>query len=176
MSTNPDDLPDGDDQGDQDDGDEEEAPRQSGRNFRRQLEADREALKAENAQLKRDAAFARVLGQASSAPAAKWLMKGYDGELTDEAIRQAATEAQILAVPAPASPSGTVGAAPPLDVAAYQRMAALSSPAHGATGAAPDLKDLLAQAALIPGEVQRTERIMSLMEQGFPGSTAWSSQ
>ena len=62
-------------------------------------------LEAENATLREQAASAseaaRKLafveaGVDPSLPVAKYFMKGYDGELTPEAIRQAAIEAQII--------------------------------------------------------------------------------
>lgn len=75
----------------------------SGRNPLRermkQLEAENAALRQEkesNAEAARKLAFVEA-GVDPSLPVAKYFMKGYDGEMTPEAIRQAAIEAQIIA-------------------------------------------------------------------------------
>jgi hypothetical protein len=60
-----------------------------------QLEADR----AEAAQAKRELAFLKA-GVNPDDPAAKWFAKGYDGELTTEAIKAAATEARLISASA----------------------------------------------------------------------------
>jgi hypothetical protein len=74
----------------------------SGRNPLRermkQLEAENAALKAkaeEASAAARKLAFVEA-GVDPSLPVAKYFMKGYDGELTADAIRQAAIEAQII--------------------------------------------------------------------------------
>lgn len=74
----------------------------SGRNPLRermkQLEAENAALREQAAsasEAARKLAFVEA-GVDPSLPVAKYFMKGYDGELTPEAIRQAAIEAQIL--------------------------------------------------------------------------------
>jgi hypothetical protein len=74
----------------------------SGRNPLRermkQLEAENAALKAkaeEASAAARKLAFVEA-GIDPSLPVAKYFMKGYDGELSAEAIRQAAIEAQII--------------------------------------------------------------------------------
>ena len=64
----------------------------------KQLEAENAALRereASNAEAARKLAFVEA-GVDPSLPVAKYFMKGYDGELTPEAIRQAAIEAQII--------------------------------------------------------------------------------
>jgi hypothetical protein len=64
----------------------------------RQLEAENAAWKAKAeaaAEAERKLAFVEA-GVDPSLPVAKYFMKGYDGELTPEAIRQAAIEAQII--------------------------------------------------------------------------------
>ena len=74
----------------------------SGRNPLRermkQLEAENASLR-EQAQKASDAARKLAFVEAGvdpSLPVAKYFMKGYDGELTADAIRQAAIEAQII--------------------------------------------------------------------------------
>lgn len=52
--------------------------------------------KAEAAQAKRELAFAKA-GIPMDTPMAKYFIKGYDGELTPEAIKEAATEAGLVA-------------------------------------------------------------------------------
>jgi CheY-like chemotaxis protein len=64
----------------------------------KQLEAENAALKAkaeEASAAARKLAFVEA-GVDPSLPVAKYFMKGYDGELTADAIRQAAIEAQII--------------------------------------------------------------------------------
>lgn len=53
---------------------------------------------AEAAEAKRKLAFMEA-GIDMSAPVAKYFVKGYDGEITPEAIRHAALEAQLIAAP-----------------------------------------------------------------------------
>ena len=79
-----------------------EETQESGRNPLRermkQLEAESAAWKAKAeaaAEAERKLAFVEA-GVDPSLPVAKYFMKGYDGELTPEAIRQAAIEAQII--------------------------------------------------------------------------------
>lgn len=74
----------------------------SGRNPLRermkQLEAENAALREQAAsasEAARKLAFVEA-GVDPSLPVAKYFMKGYDGELTPDAIRQAAIEAQII--------------------------------------------------------------------------------
>jgi hypothetical protein len=64
----------------------------------KQLEAENAALR-EQAQSASEAARKLAFVEAGvdpSIPVAKYFMKGYDGELTPDAIRQAAIEAQII--------------------------------------------------------------------------------
>jgi hypothetical protein len=79
-----------------------EETQDSGRNPLRermkQLETENAALKAKAeaaAEAERKLAFVEA-GVDPSLPVAKYFMKGYDGELTPDAIRQAAIEAQII--------------------------------------------------------------------------------
>lgn len=52
-------------------------------------------LKAENAQMKRELAFAKA-GIALDDPKMRYFVKGYEGDLEAEAIREAATEAGFI--------------------------------------------------------------------------------
>jgi hypothetical protein len=56
-------------------------------------------LKAENAQMKRELAFAKA-GIALDDPKMRYFVKGYDGELEADVIREAATEAGFIQVEA----------------------------------------------------------------------------
>lgn len=78
-------------------------------------------LKAENAQMKRELAFAKA-GLPLDDPKMNYFVKGYDGELDADAIREAATSAGFLAV---AQPEQT-GMSPDT-AAAQQRVAAASA-------------------------------------------------
>jgi len=84
-------------------------PEQQGRNPLRQrmkqLEAEAAELRKqaqESSELKRKMAFMEA-GIDMSVPAAKYFVKGYDGEISADAIRQAAMEAQLIA---PENPVG----------------------------------------------------------------------
>lgn len=75
----------------------------------KQLEAENAEMRkhaAEAAELRRKMAFLEA-GIDMSAPAAKYFVKGYDGELTAEAIRQAAVEAQLISPDNPVSADET---------------------------------------------------------------------
>lgn len=65
------------------------------RSLRRAAESAKK-LKAENAKLQREIAFAKA-GLPLSDPKMNYFIKGYDGELDAEAIRTAATEAGFIA-------------------------------------------------------------------------------
>lgn len=65
--------------------------------WRKRLTSDRDKAKAERDALKRENAFLKA-GVNPEDSKAKWLVKGYDGELTPEAIKQAAVEAGLLEV------------------------------------------------------------------------------
>lgn len=80
--------------------------------------------------LEREAAFARALGTAADDPAAKYFVKGYDGELTVEAIREAALEARVLSPPSKEQSSSP-------DLTAHDRISAAS--AGAGENAPPDL-------------------------------------
>ena len=90
--------------------------------------ADLRKLVAESEVAKRELAFVKA-GIDLTAPASKYFVKGYDGELSPESIRQAAVEAQLISPPEP-SPlmeeaqawnrtakiaAGTQTAQPPID-------------------------------------------------------------
>ena len=97
----------------------------------RQLEKENTEVKkllAEADIAKRELAFVKA-GIDLTAPASKYFVKGYDGELSPESIRQAAVEAQLISPPEP-SPlmeeaqawnrtakiaAGTQTAQPPID-------------------------------------------------------------
>lgn len=64
----------------------------------KQLEKETKELRKQNAELlgnQRELAFVRA-GIDPASPQAKYFVKGYDGELTSEAIREAAAEAQLI--------------------------------------------------------------------------------
>ena len=110
-----------------------EETQDSGRNPLRermkQLEAENAAWKAKAeaaAEAERKLAFVEA-GVDPSLPVAKYFMKGYDGELTPEAIRQAAIEAQII--------SDRQAAQVKQEAAAWQQTTAAA--AGNTTGAAP---------------------------------------
>jgi ribosomal protein L12E/L44/L45/RPP1/RPP2 len=94
-------------QEDQDFYDEESGQQNAGKNPLRQhiKELEKEVndlrqLKAEAETAKRELAFAKA-GIPMDSPIAKYFIKGYDGELTPEAIHEAATEAGLVAQPKP---------------------------------------------------------------------------
>lgn len=92
----------------------------------RRFEKDRKALheaQEQLAQLQRERAFF-LAGIPVDDPAARYFVKGYDGDLTSEAIKQAAIEARILANTA----------ATPEEIAAHQSM---QNAAAGGTPTAP---------------------------------------
>lgn len=67
----------------------------------KQLEREAEELRkriAEADEAKRELAFVKA-GIDPTSPMAKYFVKGYDGELTPEAIKQAAMEAQLISPP-----------------------------------------------------------------------------
>jgi hypothetical protein len=76
----------------------EQQPKDPVRAHLRKLEAENKALKeqvAAKAEAERKLAFVEA-GIDLSAPGAKYFVKGYDGELSPEAIRQAAEEASLI--------------------------------------------------------------------------------
>lgn len=81
-----------------DDFDEQDTGRNPLRDRMKQLEAENAELKAradEASQAARELAFVKA-GVDPNLPVAKYFMKGYEGDLTAEAIRAAALEAQII--------------------------------------------------------------------------------
>ena len=60
--------------------------------------ADLRKLVAESEVAKRELAFVKA-GIDLTAPASKYFVKGYDGELSPESIREAAVEAQLISPP-----------------------------------------------------------------------------
>ena len=104
-------------------------------------------LKAENAQMKRELAFAKA-GIALEDPKMRYFVKGYDGELEADAIREAATEAgfiQIEQASQEQAPDPNVQAA----ASAQQRVMAASA---GATA-----EDISEEAALARMEAAMQE-------------------
>lgn len=94
--------------------DEQEPSRNPLRERMKQLETENAALKAKAEQAlkaERELAFVKA-GVDPNAPASKYFMKAYEGDLEPEAIRTAALEAQIIAEKQPTVPS---------DVAAWDR-------------------------------------------------------
>jgi hypothetical protein len=80
------------------DRDEEQEGRNPLRDRMKQLEAENAELKAradESSAAARELAFVKA-GVDPNLPITKYFMKGYDGELTAEAIREAAIEAQLI--------------------------------------------------------------------------------
>jgi hypothetical protein len=110
------------------------------------------ALEAELEGLRRESAFSRALGPAlDSDPRLSYFRRGYEGEMTPEAIRVAATQAGFLGQDIP-EPMPT---APPPDFSAHQRIAAASAGAGGPQP--PDALEAI-RAAKSP------EEVMSIME------------
>lgn len=90
-------------------------------------------LEAELAQVKRDAAFARALGDIEH-PARQYFEKGYDGELDPEAIKTAARTAGLLTPAQPQAqepPPEQRNDPTPAEMAAHARMAAASDGGSG---------------------------------------------
>lgn len=105
-------------------------PRQHIRELEAAAKEGREA-KARLAEVERENAFARALGTATTEPWFSYFQKGYEGDLSVEAIRQAATDAGFAKASAETEAAPPPPNANPADLAAHQRMAAAS------TGAAP---------------------------------------
>lgn len=117
-----------------DDFDDQSIEDQTNSNWRRDLEAKArraDELAAENERLKKDVVFTSALAGIDH-PGLTYFRDAYKGDLTAEAIRQAAVEAGFA--PAgdelPLAPTPSPAQQPP-DLAAHQRMAA------AAAGAAP---------------------------------------
>lgn len=136
-----------------DDGQQQEQEHPDIRALRQKAkEADR--LQAELAARDRELAFAKS-GLNFDDPKLKYFIKGYDGELTPEAIKAKAQEDGFLAAPPPNNPQ---------EVDAQRRIAAASSGASETP--APDLNDLIAQA-------QTPEEVMALVNKNnLP--TSWN--
>jgi hypothetical protein len=90
-------------------------------------------LEAELAKTKNDAAFTQALGE-NSHPGLSYFRDGYKGEMTSEAIRQAAVTAGFLAAESQTAPPAPPAGASADDLAAHARMAAASAGADGASG------------------------------------------
>lgn len=80
---------------------QESPPKSPLRARMKELEAENKAFKQQQREIeeaKKQLAFVRA-GVDPEDPAAKYFYKGYDGELTAEAIKQAAVEARLLSPP-----------------------------------------------------------------------------
>lgn len=83
-------------------------------------------LEAELAEARKDAAFTKALGPDTD-PRLDYFRRGYQGDMTPDAIRQAATEAGFLATESqPATPPAAEPGATAAELAAHARMAAAS--------------------------------------------------
>ena len=123
--------------------DEQETGRNPLRERMKQLESENAALKAKAdaaAQAERELAFVKA-GIDPNSPMAKYFVKAYDGELSPDAIKQAAIEAQIVGTQKPAevqdaaawdrtnqAASGNTAGEPPIDYVA--KIAGAESPAE----------------------------------------------
>jgi hypothetical protein len=123
--------------------DEQETGRNPLRERMKQLESENAALKAKAdaaAQAERELAFVKA-GVDPSSPMAKYFMKAYDGELTPDAIKEAAIEAQIVGTQKPAATSdatawdrtnqaasGNTAGEPPIDY--FAKIAGAETPAE----------------------------------------------
>lgn len=100
---------------DDNDYDEQDQDQEKDRNWRRDLERrarDGDEAKKRVAELERREAF-REAGLDLTKPAVGYFVKGYDGELTSEAIKAAAQEAGFLEAPGDAANTDTAGEAHP---------------------------------------------------------------
>lgn len=91
-------------------------------------------LEARLAEMERRAAFSEALGTAAADPKVKYFIKGYDGELTSEAIRAEALVAGVLVTPLEAPPAdqqNQQNAPTQSEMAAHARMAAASEGSQG---------------------------------------------
>lgn len=150
-----------------DDAQDEPSPR----DLRHQLaERAREAdeLRAQLEATKRDAEFTKALGDNADAPWVKYFRSGYDGDVTAEAIRKAASEAGFLTpVNQPQQPRQ------PDDLNAHARMAANAAGGSGANETT--WQDALAEADRIPNSAEREAAILSVVER-FGGVTSRTAQ
>jgi hypothetical protein len=118
-------------------------------NWRRELEARASAgdeAVAELAQLRRELSF-RDAGVDPASKQGQYFMRGYDGEMTVDAIRAEAAELGLTGE----SQTSAVQTAPPVDYGAEQRIAMAATDAEPVTN--PDLDALIRQTAN-PEELQ----------------------
>jgi hypothetical protein len=120
-------------------------------------------LEARLAEMERRAAFSEALGTAATDPKVKYFIKGYDGELTPEAIRAEALEAGVLQPPQERTTDQTQNQPSSQEMAAHARMQAS---AEGAQGNRPI--DLLE--ALGPRGSKKPEEITAILRQAGPGA------
>jgi hypothetical protein len=107
-------------------------------------------------QLTRESVFAQALAGIDH-PGLSYFKSGYDGDLTPEAIRQAALEAGFGHEPAtePDQPTPPPGTPQPSDLAAHQRMAA----AQAGAAPAPPFDPIEAM-----NQAQTVEEVMAIVE------------
>lgn len=119
-------------------------------------------LEAELEQTRREAAFAKALGNDAEHPGAKYFVKGYDGELNPEAIRAAAAEAGFLRSTPPPAPAPGQPAPDPME-----RIVNASS---GADAPPPtSFEEAISQA-------KDQNEVLRITEQYHPGSTVLTDQ
>lgn len=138
-----------------DDRDDDLVPRSHIRELEAQAKESRE-LKAQLAQMERDNAFAKALGPAADSPGAKYFVKAYDGELTVDAIKAAATEGGFLQT------SQSLNTPPPPDLSGHQRIADASAGASAPVSGG--WQDDMAEADRIPNQAEREAAILSVVE------------
>lgn len=120
-------------------------------------------LEARLVEMERRAAFSEALGTAATDPKVKYFIKGYDGELTAEAIRNEALEAGVLASPAQQATEQPDNQPTSAEMAAHARMQAS---AEGASGNRPI--DLIE--AMGPRGSKTPEEIKALLRAAGPNA------
>jgi hypothetical protein len=119
-------------------------------------------LQTQLEEMQRRVAFSEALGTAVNDPKVRYFIKGYDGELTSEAIRAEALEAGLLTTTQP-QPADTNDNPTPAEMAAHARMQAA---ADGAGGNKPiDLVE-----ALGPRGSKKPDEIMAILRAAGPGA------
>ena len=147
-------MPEEFDDNDQDDQEDQQQGSNSNLRALRQKAKERDDLAAQLAERDRELAFAKS-GLDFNDPKLKYFIKGYDGELTPDAIKAKAQEDGFLAAPTPKNAA---------EVVAQQRIANASSGASETPN--EDLHDLIRQA-------NSPEEVMKLVAQaGLP--TSWN--
>lgn len=114
---------------------DDETGEQTSGNWRRELERRAKDAEKRAATLERDLAFRDAGLNPSADPRLSYFVKGYDGEVSPEAIRQAATDA------------GFIGSDSGLDAHARLSSAAAGAPPAGLGGQGFSMNDALRAAA-----------------------------